>query len=177
MRQEITRGLRRFAESERGTQLVELAIVLPILLALFAATAEFGRYFYNYATLAKATRAGARYLSTTPVKTVTSGGGVNPTEDIRAKRLVVYGDPNAGDSSTPVIPGLSVGHVEIQRTGPIPAMPERVTIRIVNYNYKPIINLGGFASGLKWTSVPLKPETTMRYLLTQPSPPGSGSGS
>jgi Flp pilus assembly protein TadG len=82
MLQGIARGLGGFCRSERGTQLVELALVLPVLLALFAATAEFGRYFYNYATLAKATRAGARYLATTPVKTLGGPqGGTNAAED------------------------------------------------------------------------------------------------
>src|SRR5262245_65674338 len=49
--------------AERGTQLVELSIVLPILLVLIGATAEFGLYYNTYLTLAKATRVGARYLS------------------------------------------------------------------------------------------------------------------
>jgi hypothetical protein len=44
-----------------------------------------------------------------------------------------------------------------------------VTVRIVNYKYTPLLNLGNFANGLKWTAVPLKPSTTMRYMLTQPS--------
>ena len=169
MRKVTARLLGRFLRSERGTQLVELALVLPILMALFAATAEFGRYFYSYSTLAKATRAGARYLATTPVKTFTGGGGVNVTEDMKAKRLVVYGDANASDGSRPVVPGLTVGHIEIERTGNVPAVPDTVTVRIVNYNYTPLINLGNFANNLRWTAVPLKPATTMRYLLTQPS--------
>ena len=59
-----------FARDERGVQLVEVAIVIPILLMLFAAVAEFGRYFYEYTTLAKAARVGARYLAT---KSVSSG--------------------------------------------------------------------------------------------------------
>ena len=37
---------------------------------------------------------------------------------------------------------------------------------------KPLINLGGFSNSLNWTKVPLKPSTTMRYMLAQPSPPG-----
>ena len=172
MLQETARRLRGFCRSERGTQLVELALVLPILMALFAATAEFGRYFYNYSTLAKSTRAGARYLSTAPVKTVSAGQGVNAVEDARAKRLVVYGDPNASDSSKPVVPGLSPDNVEIQRSGPVTTVPDTVTVRIVNYNYTPLINLGSFANKLKWAAVPVKPATTMRYLLTQPSSAG-----
>jgi Flp pilus assembly protein TadG len=168
-------GLGRFWRSERGTQLVELAIVLPILMALFAATAEFGRYFYSYSTVAKATRSGARFLTTVPVKTVGAGGGVNANEDMKAKRLVVYGDANASDGTKPLVPGLSVSNVEIVRNGPVPTVPDTVTVRIVGYNYTPLINLGNFANALKWTAVPIKPATTMRYLLTQPSSAGSGS--
>ena len=80
------RRLRRFcridrlSKDERGTQLVELAIVIPIFVILFAATAEFGRYFYEYTTLAKASRAGARYLAT---------AAVNSAQDNTAKNIVV----------------------------------------------------------------------------------------
>ena len=175
MLQVTARRLRGFCRSERGTQLVELALVLPILMALFAATAEFGRYFYSYSTLAKATRAGARYLATTPVKTVGAGGGSNANEDLKVKRLVVYGDANAADGTRPVVPGLTLANVELKRAGSIPSVPDTVTVKIVNYNYTPLINLGSFANALKWTAVPLKPATTMRYLLTQPSSPGTGS--
>ena len=165
------RLLGRLWRSERGTQLVELAIVLPVLMAMFAATAEFGRYFYNYSTLAKATRAGARFLATTPVKTIGGpNGGTNAAEDLKAKRLVVYGDANAADGSKPVVPGLTVDNVELVREGNVATVPDTVTVRIVDYNYTPLINLGNFANKLKWTSVPVKPSTTMRYLLTQPSP-------
>ena len=52
--------LHRFTRDESGLQLVEAAIVIPIFLVLFAATAEFGRFFYEYTTLAKAARAGSR---------------------------------------------------------------------------------------------------------------------
>jgi Flp pilus assembly protein TadG len=168
MRKEFARRLRLLPRGERGTQLVELAIVLPILLALFAATAEFGCYFYTYATLAKATRAGARYLAAAPVKV--SQGGANAVEDEKAKRLVVFGDPNVSDSAKPLLPGLTTANVSIQRAGGVTSVPDTVTIKIVNYTYKPLLNLGGFGDKIKWTAVPVKPSTTMRYLLTQPSP-------
>src|SRR5215813_9949810 len=85
----------RFRRDESGIQLVELAIVLPILLMLFGAVAEFGRYFYEYTTVAKAARVGARYLATAAVK---------PAEDANAKNLVVYG--NTAGTGSPVISGL-----------------------------------------------------------------------
>ena len=166
MLRQARRRARLFLRGERGTQLVELALVLPILMALFAATAEFGRYFYSYSTLAKATRAGARYLATTPVKKT----GGNALEDPKVKNLVVYGDPNAGDGGTPIIPGLTPANVEIERDGPITTVPDTVTVRIINYNYTPMIDLGDFTKGKSWAAVPLKPSTTMRYLLTHPTP-------
>ena len=99
----------------------------------------------------------------------------NCTEDIKVKRLVVYGSPNAADGSRPVVPGLTVDNVELKREGGPASVPFTVTVKIVNYNYAPLINLGNFAKALSWTSVPLKPSTTMRYMLTQPSPPGACS--
>ena len=38
--------LSRFRRDDRGLQLVEVALVIPIMLLLFGAVAEFGRYFY-----------------------------------------------------------------------------------------------------------------------------------
>src|ERR1700741_973894 len=92
--------LHRFRRDERGLQLVELSIVIPVFLMLFGATAEFGRYFYEYTTLAKASRAGTRYLTTAMV----SG-----TEDATAKNIIVYGNP-AG-TGAPILTGLSTTHV------------------------------------------------------------------
>ncbi|HYO63034.1 MAG TPA: TadE family protein [Pyrinomonadaceae bacterium] len=164
-RTHTVKRLGRFARSERGTQLVELAITLPLLLMMFAAVAEFGRYFYTYATLAKATRAGARYVANVPA----TAGGANTTEDPKAKRLVVYGDPNAADGSTPLAPGLGVGNVQIVRTGTTGGVPGTVRVEIINYNYTPLINLGKAAGGASWLSVGVKPGTTMRYLINTPS--------
>jgi len=55
-----------FRRDDRGVQLVELALVMPVLILLFAAVAEFGRYYQSYTTLAKGTRVAARYLATAP---------------------------------------------------------------------------------------------------------------
>src|SRR2546429_8532771 len=103
--------LNRLVRNERGIQLVELAIVLPILVMLFAATAEFGRYFYEYTTLAKASRAGARYLAR---------AAVNSTEDIAAKNIVVYG--NSAGSGSPILYGRTTANRTITRQGGDPGV-------------------------------------------------------
>ncbi|HSL54765.1 MAG TPA: TadE/TadG family type IV pilus assembly protein [Pyrinomonadaceae bacterium] len=152
--------LHRFGRDERGVQLVEAAIVVPIFLMLFAATAEFGRYFYEYTTLAKGAQVGARYLSSAPTEAA---------EDTKAKNLVVYG--NEAGSGTPILPGLSTSQVVITRQGPITLIPETVTIQIVGYQHQPIFNVGALtkSTGLS-LNVDVKPSVTMRYLLTQPPP-------
>src|SRR2546423_4556015 len=47
-------------KNERGQTMTELALVLPILVVLVLAIAQFGVAFNNYVTLTDATRAGAR---------------------------------------------------------------------------------------------------------------------
>ncbi len=153
------RFVKSFARSERGTQLVELAIVLPVVLMLLGAAAEFGRFFYTYQTLAKATRTGARYL------TIESAAG---TADAKAKNLVVYG--NQSGTGTPVISGLSGGNVRVVRTGGSSAFPERVTVRIEGYTYQPVFDLGKLiGSPTLSLRVPVSPSTTMRYFSSIPS--------
>ena len=150
--------LQRLRKDERGVQLVEAAIVLPIFLVLFAATAEFGRYFYEYTTLSKAARGATRYLTTSEVGTV---------GDTAAKNIVVYGNP-AG-SGSPLLPNLAPSHVVIEREGGTPVLPQKVTVKIVGYQHQPIFNLGALTgiSGLS-TNVAVQPSVTMRFLLTQP---------
>ena len=150
--------LSRFRKDECGIQLVELAIVLPIFLMLFAATAEFGRFFYEYTSVAKAARSGARYLAS---------NCVNAGEDTKAKNLVVYG--SLTNTGTPVVDGLSTGNVTITKQGGVPKIPETVTISITDFKHEPIFDLGKMLKIPQLSlHVDVKPSVTMRYLLTQP---------
>ena len=150
--------LKGFTRDERGAQLVELAIVLPLFLVMFAATAEFGRFFYEYTTLAKAARAGTRYLITAPS---------SAKSDTEAKNIVVYGNP-AG-TGAPLVDGITTANVSVTKTGGVPVLPETVTVSIDGYKYKPIFDVGKLLniSALS-LNVNVKPSVTMRYLLTQP---------
>ncbi len=49
--------------NERGAAAVEFALILPVLLFLFAGIAELGRVFYLQATLAGAAREGVRVMA------------------------------------------------------------------------------------------------------------------
>jgi Flp pilus assembly protein TadG len=142
--------LRRLGPCEAGTQLAEMAIVLPLLLVLFGATAEFGRFFYTYNTLAKSTRAGARYLTAS-----------NRATDDMAKSLVVYGSTE--DGAAPILSGLTPGHVDITREGQA-GYPETVTVKISGYQYEPIFDLGKLMGKSFSLRVDVRPSTTMRYI-------------
>lgn len=154
--------LNRFRRDEQGVQLLELAIVLPVLLLLFGAVAEFGRYFYEYTTVAKGARVGARYLIS---KSATS----NVTNwEALAKNIVVYGNPaGTGD---PILPGMTTANVDVQYQGGTAGVPETIKVSIVNYKHQPLFDLGKMLKSQTLSmNVDVKPSVTMRYLLTQPS--------
>jgi hypothetical protein len=151
----------RFRRDDRGLQLVEVALVIPIMLVLFGAVAEFGRYFYEYTTVAKAARVGARYLVS---KSVSSG--IN--YEAQAKNLVVFG--NIAGTGSPVLDGLSVDNVQVQYVGGTSGIPELVKVSIVNYPHKSVLDLGKLLNNAGLSlNVDVKPSVTMRFLLTQPS--------
>lgn len=146
--------LKGFRRDERGVQLVELALALPILLILFGTAAEFGRYFYEYTTVAKAARVGARYLINKEPSSV---------EDAAAKNIVVYG--NTAGSGTPILSGLSTGNVDIVKTGGVGGHPATITVQIINFKHQPVFDLGKMLNSTSLSmNVDVKPSVTMRFL-------------
>jgi Flp pilus assembly protein TadG len=154
--------LHRFRRDEQGVQLVEIAIVIPIMLMLFAAVGEFGRYFYEYTTLAKAERVGARFMAAKSIDSVS-------TDWVAAtKKLVVYG--NTAGTGTPVLPGLTINNVDVKFAGGTynagNGVPTTVTISIINYKHKSLFDLAKITKIKKLSlNVDVKPSVTMHYLL------------
>lgn len=133
--------------------MAELAIVLPIFLLLFAATAEFGRFFYSYSTLAKASRAGARYLMSAPI---------DGSDDTKAKKLVVYG--NEAGTGSALITDFQTTNVNITRTTVGPDA-HTVKVTITGFKYKPLFDLGKMLKTPALSlNVDLTPSVTMRVL-------------
>jgi Flp pilus assembly protein TadG len=143
--------------------LAELAIVLPLLVILFAGTVEFGRFFYTYNTLSKAARIGTRYLVTAKVSTL---------EKDAAKNLVVFG--NTAGTGSPLIEDLSVDQVVVTPRNaagePMQAgVPNTITVEIVGFKHKPLVNVGALIKSETFSlDIDVKPSVTMRYLLTTP---------
>jgi Flp pilus assembly protein TadG len=137
-----------------GTQLVELALVLPVLLLFFGAIAEFGCFFYTYSTLAKAVRAGARYTINRPFDSTSIDG---------ARNLAIYGDQSAACAGTPVVSNLQCANLDIKQT--TSGGVTLVTVKIINYQYKPLLDLGkltGMASAS--LNIDVSPSATMKYV-------------
>lgn len=156
----FARRVKRLLRRERGSQMVELAIALPILLMLLGTAAEFGRFFYTYATLTNAVRAGARHAC----KWERSASWVTP----ETSNLVVYGD-YSDTSDGPILPGLTTGNVVIQPNGASVNNIDSVTVKIVNYKYQPLFDIG------KLTGIPalslnidMNASATMKQLFNGP---------
>ncbi len=116
---------------QRGLAAVEFAIVLPLLLLLMLATGELGRAFFQFNTLTKAVRDGARYVSRNALDG--SLGIVNLTAqvDTETKNLVVYGV--AGGGGGPLLPGFTTAGVTVVDAG-----ANNVTVSAV-YAYTPVV--------------------------------------
>ena len=153
--------IKRFCRKQRGSQIVELAIVLPIMLVLLGSAAEFGRFFYYYSTLENGVRAGARHAAKWSVN--------EPWEFPETSKMVVYGD-FSDTSNGPILPGLTTANVVIVPNGPSANKIDSVTVKIINYQYQPIFDLG------KLTGIPalslkvnLNASATMHQLFNGPN--------
>ncbi|HJU53434.1 MAG TPA: TadE family protein [Pyrinomonadaceae bacterium] len=152
--------VRKFARRERGSQLIDLAIALPILLVLLGGVVEFARYFYTYTALTNAVRAGARHAC----KWERNASWTIP----ETSNMVVYGD-FSDTSKGPILPGLSTGNVVVQANGPSSNKIDSVTVKIVNYKYQPLFDLGKL-TGISALSlnIDMNASATMHQLFNGP---------
>ena len=165
------RKLRLLLNDETGGTLAEMALTVPLLIVLLAGVAEIGRYFQAYTTMAKSTRAAARYLS---------NHQYNGLEVDRAKNLVVCGRLTACTADERLVKDADPANVCIQTTKisgseqiefvtvSLPRDPtmtcdaDEVATKLV---YRPIFDLGGLLGNDAFTlTYPIAPSTTMRYI-------------
>lgn len=84
-----------------GVAAVEFALLLTLLAPVAFGGTEFGRLFYQYNTLLKASRQAVRAAS------LASGTG----NEAEARCLAVYGKPDCADNDAPLLYGLSTANV------------------------------------------------------------------
>jgi len=145
------------APDQKGAAAVEFAIVISLLVLILGGIIEFGRVLWYYDALSKATRDGARYLSTAATATDNTFSLADMT---KASDIVEDAATQAG------LPGFdgSVSHVTIgcePVTSPSCKAPDYVKVEITGYSV-------AFGS---WFAIPLPsgpwaltPHTTMRYM-------------
>ena len=155
----ITNRARHLAENERGGTLAELAILVPFLIVMVAAVFELGRYFQNYSTLSKSTRAAARYLSRV---------AFDEESEARAKNVAVCGKIDC-TGTNPVVAGLSTTNINVSTEfAPGGAgNPITVTVSVQNYTFQPLFNLGALLGNNTFSlALPIRASTTMYYMWT-----------
>ena len=167
--------IRKFLRREDGGALAELAILVPFLAVMLAGVCEFGRYFQNYTTLAKATRTASRYLS---------NHELNPTEIGRAQNLMTCGKLVCAEGDRSIISGFSVTNVCIETTPESVGSPavKYVTVKVPRtegdcapmtgtapgtpFVYTPIFNIGALINNPSISlKVAIAPSTTMYYMV------------
>lgn len=166
-------GPRAHGSKERGAAAVEFAILIGLLALITGGIIEFGRVFWYYDALTKATRDGARVMSNWSEKTtICSSGGP-------AVRSVVINAANAAGVSPDLTDssGCTGGNVDIQCTYLIGGtesafgvchnatsetdVPVNVNVAITGYS----VTFGSwFAIPLPGGDWLLRPHTTMRYM-------------
>ena len=148
---------------DSGGAIVEMAIVFPILLLLFVGTAEVGRLFYTYTTLAKATKLGARYLSNKKELTT----GTQTERDalvLKAQNFVVCGYEDC-DGRTPIVPGLTTANINVTLPDTTQVLTS-VRVEITGYQYtRGVFTLAG-VTGNNTLYFELRPGTTIRYMFS-----------
>jgi Flp pilus assembly protein TadG len=145
---------------EQGLAAVEFAILLPVVLLIMLATAELGRALYQYNTLTKAVRDGARYLSSVAITGDVGIIDLTTAKITETKNLVVFG--NVSGAGTTLLPGLTAAQITI-----LDPPPDPLHVRVqAAYSYQPILaTLPGFGAmadiSAAWT---LTAAATMRAL-------------
>ncbi|MDQ3347859.1 MAG: pilus assembly protein [Acidobacteriota bacterium] len=140
--------LRRW-RSEDGAQLVEFALVLPLLLLVVLGIAEFGIIFQRYEVVTNAAREGAR-IAVLP-------GYFTPDVEARVRTYVTQGRVPA----TLTNPNIVVANVLIPVAGGRPPInARRVTVRYT-HNYLFLPGIGSWFGSI-YTTVPMTAVAEMR---------------
>ena len=146
---------RKNRTSQQGQSLLEFAMTLPLLLLIVLGVIEFGRAYFQYNTLSKAVRQGARYMSM---------HAYDPIELTRAQNIAIYG--NREGTGSPCLPGLAAGNITITPRNPDTAQgasrtnpPRWVRVEITGYAFQPM-----FAGILPISSFTFTPSVEMRYV-------------
>jgi Flp pilus assembly protein TadG len=147
----VTNLFSRRVRSERGAELIEFAVVLPILLLVFAGIVDFALVFQRFLVVSNAAREGGR-IAVLP--------GYSQT-DVQ-NRVTQYVQQGLGDNT--VTPTTVLTSVTIDPPGATPPFPAAQVTVSITHSYLllgPVSTLLG-GSGGSWSSITLSARSTMR---------------
>ena len=145
-------------KSQRGAELIEMALILPLLLLLLVGIADFGFLFQRYEVLTNATREGARMA-------VLQGYNQADVQNRVCQYLTAGGVPTTGCPNAPTNPTVTVNvtSVALPTPGAVPLNARQVQL-VYTHNFMfigGIINMIGGGGGWTNTKV-ITIEATMR---------------
>jgi Flp pilus assembly protein TadG len=135
--------------SERGAELIELALVLPILLLVFVAIVDFGLVFQRFLTVSNAAREGAR-IAVLPGYT---------QADVQ-NRVTQYVREGTGDVTAAPIAVLTPTSIDPPGTTP-PFPAAQVTVTLA-HTYLFLGPVSGLFGGGSFSTITLTARSTMR---------------
>lgn len=145
----LIRLVRRW-RSDEGAQLVEFALVLPLLLLIVLGIAEFGFIFQRYQVITNAAREGARMA-------MLPGYGDTGVITARVKAYVNAGKvPTAGSN-----PAVLVETIAIPVGGGLPPVSARRVTVTYTHTYMFLPRIAGWF-GAAYTTLPLVAVSEMR---------------
>ena len=115
---------------QKGLAAIEFTMVLPFLLLLIFACAEFGRLMFQYNALNKTVRDASRYLTANAKPGDTDLVNIKDAVVLDVKRLIRYGQST---SSTLLLPNLQDDDISVNVSG------DFITIT-VTYDWQPIFS-------------------------------------
>lgn len=124
-------AMHRTAKKQRGIATLEFWLTAPFLLLVVFAVSELGWAFSQYHTMTRATRDGARHVSSEAMNGSLNLILLDSTTVQQTSNLVVYGNTlGAGD---PLLPGWSTGDISV-------SSPDAAHVTVsATYNYIPLI--------------------------------------
>jgi Flp pilus assembly protein TadG len=142
-------NLLRRVRGERGAELIELALVLPLLMLLFAGIVDFALMFQRFLTVNNAAREGAR-IAVLPGYTQT---------DVQ-NRVTQYIREGTGDNTAS--PTVVLTPVSIDPPGPTPPFAAAQVTVTMTHNYLFLGPVSGLVGGSFDSSITLAARSTMR---------------
>lgn len=165
---------RHGSRHQQGAAAVEFALVIGVLLLIVSGIVEFGRVFWHYDALTKATRDGARLIALANRGLLGdeagTEGGNNPVTAIS----IVREEANAAKLLTPLVDGKievrckytagdwvpTYGGVLCENRGSTDPVPVHVRVKISGYS----VQLGEWFPFVGAGTLLLEPYTVMRYM-------------